>query len=82
MDFVGSPEMAADFNYAVPIMIWGMEEGMFSGRRLSEFINPSGADYLSARKIINGIDEKTLIASYASKFQGILKVTSVAPEGF
>jgi hypothetical protein len=59
-----------------------MEEGMFSGRSLSEFINSGGVDYLSARKIINGSDEKTLIASYANKFQEILKVTSTAPEGF
>ena len=52
VDFVSDPDKAAEFNYSVPIMIWGMSEGIFTGVKLSDHINPSGIDYAAARKII------------------------------
>ncbi|MDR8241307.1 hypothetical protein FPK82_23910, partial [Acinetobacter baumannii] len=39
VDFVNQPELAADFKHAVPIMIWGMEEGIFTGKKLSTYMN-------------------------------------------
>ncbi|WP_134705446.1 hypothetical protein [Rahnella sp. CJA17(1/100)] len=82
VNFVATPDLAGDFNYAVPVMIWGMENGVFTGRKLSNYMNEATIDYLNARKIINGNDQKTLIASYAEKFQLILEETSSAPQGF
>ena len=32
VDYVNQPELAAEFKHAVPIMIWGMEEGIFTGK--------------------------------------------------
>ncbi|MFW2322706.1 hypothetical protein ACN47F_06490 [Klebsiella variicola] len=32
IDYVNQPELAADFKHAVPIMIWGMEVGIFTGK--------------------------------------------------
>ncbi len=82
VDFVSDPELASDLNNAVPIMVWGMEEGVFTGKRLSNYINGSEVNYEGARRIINGNDQKVLIASYALKFQGILEKTSSLPESF
>ncbi|MFS7305064.1 hypothetical protein [Rahnella inusitata] len=82
VNFVATPDLAGDFNYAVPVMIWGMENGVFTGRKLSNYMNEATIDYLNARKIINGNDQKSLIASYAEKFQLILEETSSAPQGF
>lgn len=82
IDYVNQPELASDFKHAVPIMIWGMEDGLFTGKKLSSYINNSGIDYEGARKIINGSDQKVLIASYAMKFQTILEETSSIPKGF
>ena len=76
VDFVNQPELAADFKHAVPIMIWGMEEGIFTGKKLSAYMINNGMDYEGARQIINGNDQKSLIASYAKKFQSILENTS------
>ncbi|WP_411704062.1 hypothetical protein [Edaphovirga cremea] len=81
-DFVSHPDLAGDFKYAVPIMVWGMEDGIFTGKKISSYINGSGVDYESARKVINGNDQKVLIASYANKFQSILENTSSAPKEF
>ncbi|MFM3050186.1 hypothetical protein AB8Q38_07810 [Klebsiella quasipneumoniae] len=82
VDFVNQPELAADFKHAVPIMIWGMEEGIFTGKKLSTYMNNNGMDYESARQVINGSDQKVLIASYAKKLQSILESTSSIPNGY
>ncbi|WP_162200242.1 hypothetical protein [Citrobacter amalonaticus] len=81
-DFVNQPDLAGDFQYAVPIMVWGMEEGVFTGNKISSYINNSEVQYRDARKVINGSDQKELIASYAEKFQHILEKTSSAPKDF
>jgi len=82
VDFVNHPELASDFKYAIPIMVWGMEEGIFTGKKLSTYINSVSIDYEGARKVINGSDQKFLIANYAKKFQGILEKTSTVPLSF
>ncbi|WP_237656622.1 hypothetical protein [Cronobacter turicensis] len=81
-DYVGQPELASDLKYAVPLMIWGMEDGVFTGKKFSSYINSDKIDYEGARNIINGSDQKTLIASYVLKFQKNLEVTSTIPKEF
>ncbi|MCT8946311.1 hypothetical protein [Pseudomonas iridis] len=80
IDFVSHPDEAAGFENSVPIMIWGMKEGIFTGKKLGDYVNNTTKDYEGARKVINGSDQKALIASYAVKFEAILKATSIAPE--
>ncbi|VVN22269.1 MULTISPECIES: hypothetical protein [Pseudomonas] len=80
IDFVNRPDEAAGFENSIPIMIWGMKEGIFTGKKLSDYVNSSTKDYEGARKVINGSDRKELIASYAVKFESILRATSSAPE--
>lgn len=82
VDYVSEPDLASDFAHAVPIMIWGMEDGVFTGKKLSSYINAGTIDYEGARSIINGADQKALIASYAQKFEGILASTSIIPKDF
>lgn len=82
VDFVNQPDKAAEFQYSIPIMIWGMKSGIFTGIKLSEYINSSEIDYVGARKVINGTDQASLVASYARKFESILKETSTASEAF
>ncbi|WP_151995160.1 hypothetical protein [Buttiauxella massiliensis] len=81
-NYVDQPDLAADFKSAVPIMVWGMEEGIFTGKNLSSYIGSGGVDYEGARKIINSSDQKILIASYAKKFQSILESTSSLSKEF
>ncbi|EHI7819864.1 hypothetical protein J5L86_004692, partial [Salmonella enterica] len=82
VDFVNNPDLAGDFIYAVPIMVWGMEEGIFTGLKISSYIREGNIDYEKARKVINGSDQKELIASYARKFQSIMEETSTASKEF
>ncbi|WP_339436420.1 hypothetical protein [Pseudomonas sp. EL_65y_Pfl1_R32] len=75
-DFVMDPDAAAKFEYSVPIMIVGMTGGMFTGKKLADYFGSRKVDYVSARRIINALDEAELIASYAERFEAILKKTS------
>jgi hypothetical protein len=75
-DFVSNPDAAGKFEYSVPIMIVGMSKGLFTGRKMGDYLNKYGVDYLSARRVINSTDKQELIASYAEKFEFILKKTS------
>ncbi|MEQ7921635.1 hypothetical protein ABQX22_20750 [Xanthomonas sp. WHRI 1810A] len=81
-DFVVNPDAAAKFEYAVPIMIIGMKKGLFTGKKLGDYLNAGGIDYSSSRRIINGTDQQHLLASYAEKFESILKQTSQLPLEF
>lgn len=37
-DFVNNPNLAAEFENSVPIMIWGMKNGIFTGKSIGEYI--------------------------------------------
>jgi hypothetical protein len=82
VNFVSVPDLAGDFKYAVPIMVWGMEEGIFSGKSLKSYISNGGINYIGARYVINGQDQAPLIASYAKRFESILEKTSTVPKEF
>lgn len=73
IDLVGNPDRALEPAVAAMILIGGMIEGWFTGHRLSGAIGPNGADYVAARRIINGTDKANLIAGYARKIEAALR---------
>lgn len=73
IDFVNHPEYALQREYAVKILITGMKEGWFTGRKLSDYISGNKKDYVNARRIINGMDKAKLIAGYADIFEKALR---------
>jgi hypothetical protein len=76
-DFVHRPDDVLDPNTSYQIMSLGMRDGMFTGRRLSDFINSTRLDYTGARAIINPNDLATFptIAGHAQRFQRILEAS-------
>lgn len=73
VDLVNHPELALDTNISAMIILKGMRDGVFTGRKLSGYINDHGCDFVGARSIINGKDSAEKIAAYAQKFlKGIL----------
>ena len=73
IDFVNHPEYALQREYAVKILITGMKEGWFTGRKLSDYIHQSKKDYVNARRIINGTDKAQKIAEIANVFERALR---------
>ncbi len=43
-------------------------QGWFTGKRLGDYIGPSGDDFINARRVVNGLDDAELIANYARVF--------------
>jgi hypothetical protein len=69
--FVRFPEQVLEPSNAAKIMIRGMTEGWFTGKRLADFLGKK-TDFTNARKIINGLDCAGKIAGYASHFNTAL----------
>lgn len=74
-DLIAHPELALDPEISFRILSIGMSKGLFTGKKLSEYIPYSGEpDYYGARRVINGVDRASLIADYAVKINGILSI--------
>lgn len=72
-----APELAMRPDIAANILIVGMSEGWFTGKKLSDYINDHSCDFFNARRIINGIDQAQRIAGYAQAFTLILSDSQV-----
>jgi hypothetical protein len=72
------PEMALRPDIAAAIMIHGMREGWFTGRKLADYIGKQ-TDYVGARKIINGTDKDRQIAAYAEGFDQAITPAKAPP---
>jgi len=68
VDLVKSPDLALDEKNAVKILVIGMKNGLFSGKKLEDFMEKNGKlDFKKARRIVNGNDRAELIAGMANK---------------
>lgn len=68
VDFVKNPKLLLEPKYAVKILVVGMKEGWFTGKKLSDYITLTKSDFVGARRIINGVDKKELIAGHANSY--------------
>lgn len=73
-----NPDLALRQDVAAAIMIYGMAEGWFTGKKLSDFHQPDSYDFVNARTIINGHDRAQLIAGEAQQFLAALQASEVA----
>ncbi|MCU4583103.1 hypothetical protein KTJ32_19100 [Acinetobacter gyllenbergii] len=82
IDLVKNPKLALQADIAARVMIVGMKKGMFTGKKLENYINQDKKDYINARRIINGTDKAELVAGYAEIFEQALQVseTMVMPD--
>lgn len=72
-----NPEKALEAQTAFEIMERGMREGVFTGKKLGDYINSQKTDYKGARRVINGQDRAAEIAGYARRIEQILSAASV-----
>lgn len=68
IDFVSNPELMSDPNIAAKVLVRGMRDGRFTGKKLSDYINDKHVDFFSARKIINGLYKADLFQQAAESF--------------
>lgn len=73
VDFLNNPDLLLTQDWSTPVTIYSMKNGLYTGKKLSDYINQSKKDYLNARRIINGMDKASLIAGYAETFEKVLR---------
>jgi predicted chitinase len=73
VDFVKNPKLLLEAKYAAPILVIGMKEGWFTGKKLADYITLQRSDFTGARRIVNGTDKATQIAALAKKYDDALK---------
>jgi putative chitinase len=70
---VANPSLALDPIFAYKTLTYGMHQGWFTTKKLTDYINETECDYVNARRIVNGTDKAGMIAGYARSFEKILK---------
>lgn len=72
---VANYDLALDPAISSRIIVRGMEEGWFTGKKLVDYLPATAnqAQFASARRIVNGTDKADLIAGYAMTFQAGLQ---------
>lgn len=73
LDLVNNPSLAENPVVAADILVTGMMEGIFTGLKLSDFINNQTTDYTSSRRVVNSLDRADLIASFAHSINKSLR---------
>lgn len=68
VDLVKNPDAALEPDIAAAILVFGMVEGWFTGRKLGDYFRGTRSDWVDARAIINGKDRAALIAGYGLHF--------------
>jgi hypothetical protein len=90
VDLVANPDAALDPVIAAKIAIAGLEFGLFTGEKLSDFDLPDGSfDHDNARSMVNGDERRPVgdgldmgdkIEGYALKFEAALRSAGYAPQ--
>lgn len=83
VNIVENPDLVMDFELSFNVMVHGMKNGTYTGKKLSNYISTLISDYVGARFVINGkrkkkdkyADKAEDISVYAHKFERILKVS-------
>jgi len=79
LDLVKDPSLALRPDVAAAVMVLGMRDGWFTGKRLGEFFTASESYPVQARRIINGLDCAAKIAGYFTSFDAALRAAEVTP---
>ena len=75
MDLLANPDLALVPDNAAKILVWGMETGAFTGKKLGDYLDTRGSyeAFRQCRRIINGMDKADTIAGHALKFRSALE---------
>lgn len=67
---MNDPDLATMPEAAAVIAVWGMRDGTFTGKRLSQYINNRQQDFYNARKTVNRIVPRVArdIATHARNY--------------
>lgn len=76
-DFITDPDKVMEPEASVDILVVGMKEGLFTGKKLRDYIYGDKKDFKGARRIINGTDKAAAIAQLAFDYEYALSVDDI-----
>ena len=79
IDLVGNPDRGKELPTAADVLMIGMYEGIFTGKKLSDYISNDHKDYFNARRIVNRTDKANEIANIAQGFEKGLEKIDLSP---
>jgi hypothetical protein len=65
---VSDPDIAMRPNVALFVLVHGFKTGIFTGRKITDYIDETKTDFVQARRCINGTDRAHEIADIANDF--------------
>ncbi|RZM99592.1 hypothetical protein D9741_23210, partial [Escherichia sp. E14V7] len=68
VDLVSDPDRALEPNNSLFILIDGFKNGVFTGKKLTDYVSKDSVDFLNARRCINGLDHAEQIKGFAEVF--------------
>jgi putative chitinase len=80
LDLTTNPESVMVPDVSAKILVTGSLEGWFTGKKLGDYITLSNSDFKGARRIINGTDKASAIATIARAYDAALKVSGYGIE--
>lgn len=80
IDLVSEPHRALEPDVAVEVLVRGMRDGWFTGKKLDDYITLGGSNYRGARRIVNGTDKATVIAELAREYEQALEAEGYGVE--
>lgn len=80
VDLISDPSRAMIPENAAEILVLGMRDGWFTGKKLADYITLKRSDFLNARRIINGTDKAPDIAILARQHDADLKMLGYGTE--
>lgn len=73
LPLVDNPELLLVPENAYRASIVAMTEGLYTGKKVSDYLTPTKCDYLNLRRVINGLDRAQEIAANARVFEKALR---------
>ena len=74
------PDLALKPETAAKILVIGMVEGIFTGKKLSDYINDRGTNYREARRIINIMDRADEFAELARRYEAVIRAALITDD--
>lgn len=72
VNFEQKPERLMEPKYAAMALIVGLERGIFTGKKLSDYLRSSPPNWREARRTVNSLDRADEIAGYAKQIHSDL----------
>lgn len=73
LDLTSDPGVVMQPEVAAQILVQGMMEGWFTGKKLPDYAGNGKKNYLDARRVVNGTDKARAIAELAREYEAAIK---------